>query len=77
MADGNMSWHVQDLFGFGLTLLHLLSLSPAGDAPPAVTQTTGDDAEFFGWTLGELGAHVQHFTERVRHAVHISCVQRQ
>ncbi len=66
VSDSDVAWHVQDLFGFGLTLLHLLSLFPAGDAPPALSQTTGDDVEFMGWTYSELGAQVQHFQQRVR-----------
>ena len=66
VSDSHVAWHEQDLFGFGLSILHLLSLSPAGDAPPAVSQTTGDDVEFLGWTYVELGAQVQHFQQRVR-----------
>ena len=62
---------VQDLFGFGLVLVHLLSLSAPADGPPAASPSPSDDAEFLGWTVAELGGHAAHFTERVRSAVHV------
>ena len=69
-SDGEVSWHMQDLFGLGLCLLHVMALSPAGDVPSLGSEVAEDDAPFLGWTDAELGAHIQHFTERVRHAVH-------